>query len=485
MDLLEGEPRAWKKRGIWQETAEKFGMIRTEFRGRPAYAFPHYSDRGQLVAQKVRMPGKRFTIAGDASQMGLFGKHAWKPGGKYLVITEGELDAMSYSQTTNNRFPAVSVPNGAQGAARAVQKDLEWVESFDTVVLMFDMDDEGQLAVKQVAEVISAGKVRIAQLPAKDANELIMDGREEDLTRAFWDARPYRPDGIVNAAELWNVVQQPRKEADANYPWECLQEYTRGLRGGELVVWTAGSGVGKSTACREIAYHLLQQGETVGIVALEESTQLTLLYQMGIHMGRQLHLGRPDDITDEQWEAAFRATAGTGRLHLYDHWGSLESERLISKLRYLIRGCGCRWIILDHISIVISGLETANERRDLDIVMTKLRSLAEETGAGIMIVSHIKRLQGKSANRGAEIELSDLRGSAALEQLADIVIALERDQQDPEWRSICRVRVLKNRPVGWQLGVAGYLRYDAERGRLQDAEDDVFTNDAEEETFDG
>jgi twinkle protein len=61
--------------------------------------------------------------------------------------------------------------------------------------------------------------------------------------------------------------------------------------------------------------------------------------------------------------------------------------------------------------------------------MTKLRSLAEETGVGIIAIVHLKRAKDKTFNEGSQISLNDLRGSASLEQLSDNVIALERDQQ--------------------------------------------------------
>jgi twinkle protein len=126
---------------------------------------------------------------------------------------------------------------------------------------------------------------------------------------------------------------------------------------------------------------------------------------------------------------------------------------------------------LDHISIVVSGLDDSEgdgERRMIDVLMTKLRSLINETGIGMFAICHLKRPpgQGKSFNEGRPVSLTDLRGSAALEQLSDAVIAIEGNQQGQSPNSRI-IRVLKNRPIGL-VGVADTLYYDHNTGRLKE-----------------
>ena len=144
-------------------------------------------------------------------------------------------------------------------------------------------------------------------------------------------------------------------------------------------------------------------------------------------------------------------------------------------MRYMFVGLGVDMIILDHITIVVSGLEgneiSEGERRTLDVLMTKLRSLVEETGKTVIAISHLKRPeQGKSWNEGREPRLTDLRGSASLEQLSDVVVALARDQSDEENANRGKLLVLKNRPIGI-TGEAGFVQYDNETGRLLPAAD--------------
>lgn len=419
--------------------------------------------QGKVVAQKLRDADKNFTILGDAKQMGLFGQHLWRPQ-KRVIVTEGEIDALSYAEATNCRWPVVSVPNGAQSARRAVAEQAEWLEQFEEVVFLFDQDEPGQAAAVECAEALAPGKASIGTLPRKDANEVLLELGPGELSKAPWSARPYRPDGIVSGVDLWDAVSKPDPTTDAHYPWVELENVTRGLRRSEIVTFCAGSGIGKSSACREIAYGLLKQGETVGYVALEETTKRTALGMMSIDVNVPLHL-RPDGVPEPERRAAFDRTVGSGRFWLYDHWGSVQADNLIAKLRAMVKTCGCAWIVLDHISIVVSGLETQNERKDLDVAMTKLRTLAEEVNVGIILVSHLKRVQGRAFENGAQVQLSDLRGSAALEQLSDMVIAFERDQQSEEKADTMKVRVLKNRFTG-ETGEAGALRYDRDTGRL-------------------
>ena len=122
-------------------------------------------------------------------------------------------------------------------------------------------------------------------------------------------------------------------------------------------------------------------------------------------------------------------------------------------------GLDCKVVFLDHLSILLSGLD-GDERRMIDVTMTKLRSLVERTGIALFLVSHLRRTNSDTNHEeGARVTLGQLRGSAAIAQLSDQVLALERDQQTDSKRSLTTVRVLKNRYSG-EVGVACQLEYD-------------------------
>jgi len=464
-------------RGLTEETAKKWSYEKATVHGKKAQVANYYKD-GKWVCAKVRFKGKEFRMIGDGGDAPLYGQHLWRDGGKHLVIVEGEIDAMSVSQIQGHKWPVVSLPSGAGGAVRSVQKNLEFVEGYDRVVLMFDGDEPGQQAARDVAELLTPGKAHIAQLPLKDANEMLKAGRSAELISAFWDAKVHRPDGIVSGADLWDDIVAEQPGAGIEYPWSGLNEKLLGIRPGELVTVTAGSGIGKSTFVRQLAHHLgTNNGQTIGYIGLEESTRKTALELMSVHAKKRwsVDFRQHADLTSEEQaerKQVFDEVLGTGRFHLYDHFGSTNSDSLLAKIRYLIKGCGARFVVLDHLSIVVSAMDDdskLDERKLLDKTMTKLRTLVEETGAGLILVSHLRRPggEGKGWERGREVALSSLRGSAAIEQLSDVVLGLERDQQQEG--SPVALRVLKNRPIG-RTGIATYLKYDEETGLYEETE---------------
>lgn len=470
MSLLTGEFKALTKRGLSEETCRKFGYRVAEHNGEKVQVADYYTN-GELVAQHIRTADKKFSWMGDAKGVELFGQHLWSAG-KMVVVTEGELDAMSVSQIQGNKWPVVSLPNGAQSAKKYIQKNLEWLEYFETVILMFDNDQPGRDAVAECAPLFTPGRCKAAALPLKDANDMLMTGRGAEVIQAIWNAKPFRPDGIVNAADTWELVASDDASAKGHYPWPAVDGFLSGLRMGELVTVTAGSGIGKSLFCREVAKSLLAAGETVGYIALEENVKRTVLGFMGMELNKPLHISK-EGVTEDELKDAFNKTAGSGRLFLYDHFGSTDSDNLIAKLRYLAKGCGCNWLVLDHISIVVSGIGDGDERRLIDNTMTKLRQLVEETGVGLLLVSHLKRPEGNKGHEdGLQTSLAHLRGSAAIAQLSDIVIGLERNQQSDN-SDTTTVRVLKNRYTG-VTGVAGSLSYSRGTGRLLAGEADDF-----------
>lgn len=467
--LISGSYQDLIKRGIREDTCRKFGYQVGELNGRAVQIAPYYDATGALIAQKIRGADKSFSVLGNISTAQLFGANLWNSG-KKIVVTEGEIDCLSVSQVQGNKWPVVSIPNGAQGAKKAIQKNLEYLNRFEEVIFMFDQDEPGTKAAAECVELFEPGKAKIASLPLKDANECLQKGKGEAIISAIWNAKAYRPDGILAGEDLWDQVSSTEVIPSIPYPWTKLNDLTHGARKGELVTMTAGSGVGKSAIVREIAHHLIKSGETVGMIMLEENPKRTALGLMGIELNKPLHLSR-EGVGDDDLRQSFNNTVGSGRVFLYNHFGSSDIDNLVSRVRFLAKGCGCNWIILDHLSIVVSGLGDGDERRLIDNAMTYLRTLVEETGVGLFLVSHLRRPEGdKGHEQGAKTSLSQLRGSHSIAQLSDMVIGLERDQQGKN-PNVTTLRVLKNRFSG-ETGEAGYLLYDRDTGRLSETTGD-------------
>lgn len=463
---LQGKIKALPTRRITQDTCEHFGYRVGKYNGKPCHFAFYYDDMRKPIAAKLRFEDKSMTTIGEFKKVGLYGQHLCRDKGKMLVVTEGEIDCLTVGQVQGLKWPVVSIPNGAAGAEKSFRKNLAFLEGFEKVIIMFDMDEPGIEAAKAAARVLSPGKAFIASLPLKDPNEMLLAGRQSELIDAIWQAKAYRPDGIISATDLWEELSDTTEIKSFPYPFPALNEKTMGLRKRELVTITAGTGVGKSAFIREVAYDLLTtHQQKVGMVMLEESPKRTMQGMCGIDMSKPIHLGSP--YTTEELRSSFQKLTNDNRLHLYDGFGSLNGNDLVDRLRYFAVGLQCDFIFLDHLSMAVSGLELQDERKAIDILVTRLRTLVEETGVGLIEVCHLRRVDGnKGHENGIEVGLNHLRGSQAIAQLSDLVISLERDQQG-ENPNETKVRVLKNRFSG-QTGVGATLSYNPETGRLSD-----------------
>ncbi len=450
-------------RGLTRDICKKYGYQVATHNGETCHVANYRDLEGELVAQKLRFKDKRFQCKGAPNVF--FGQHLWPNGGRMLVVTEGEVDCLSVAMANGDgKWPVVSLPSGAQSAKSIFKAQFPWLDQFETVVLMFDEDEQGRKASEEVSHLLPAGKTKIARLPMKDANDLLMANRKNDIVRAMWDAKPWKPDAITDGVDLYERLTTPKNNQSIDYPFKGLNRLTHGLRRGEIVTFAAGSGVGKSHVCKIIAHNLLKTDHKVGYIALEESLERTANSIIGLEMKKLIHLDPEFQATDE-YNEAFKATIGSGRCFLYDHWGSMESDNLLGHIRYMAKVMDVEYVVLDHLSIIVSGLGDGDERRLIDNTMTKLRSLVEETNIGMILVSHLKRPEGKGHEEGASTSLAQLRGSAAIAQLSDICCGLERNGQCPDNKNKTIVRVLKNRFSG-ETGIACSLNYNPTTGLM-------------------
>jgi twinkle protein len=470
-------------RNISEQTCKKFGVtVKMDNMGTITnHYYPYHDTQGAKIATKTRYTKlKEFSIQGNTKNSGLFGQHLFSKN-KYVIVTEGELDALSaYQMMLKGTYhtPVVSIKNGISSAVKDIKTSLEWLENnFDNVIVNFDNDEHGLDGAMKVAELFSPGKCKIMHLPEgfKDASDCLSKNKIQIYNKTFWDAKVFAPDGIINANTLLDDVLKPITKSFVQYPFEGLNKITYGLRPSELVTFTAGSGLGKTQVMREVVHHIIKSTEdNIGLLMLEETPVITSKGLMSVEANQRLHL--PDvHVSKEEMKTYFDATVGTGRVFMFDHFGSNSIDNIVSRVRFLAKGLDCKYVVIDHISIIVSDQQHGDERRALDEIMTRLRTLVQETGVSMIVVSHLRRPEGKGHEEGAATSLSQLRGSASIGQLSDMVIGLERDAQneDPEIRNTTRIRVLKNRFSGI-TGPCCDLRYDVDTGRLTEVKSDDF-----------
>lgn len=451
--------RAFLERGLNRETIERYKVDVGGPNANYQAKYPLFNNDGQHVANKVRYEGKKFSFEGDVKDAGLFGRHAFPPASaKYITVTEGQDDAMAAYQMTGSKWPCVSV-SSSSAAAKDCKHDFEYLNSFETIVLAFDNDDAGKKAVREVCDIgFPLGKLKIVRLRKhKDANDYLLNGLGNQYVNEWWQAEEYKPDGLRLGSDMWEDIINRKESFTVQYPFDGLNEKTFGIRLSELVVVTADTGVGKTSVIKHIEHLLLtdpsvkENNYGVGFLHLEEPNGDTALGLLSVHNSVPYHLPT-SDRPELELRKAFDELLNNNRVVIWDHFGSNSVDAVLNKVRHMV-ALGCKYIVLDHLSIVVSD-QSGDERKQLDEIATKLKTLTMELDIAVIAIIHTNR-QGQ------------IRGTAGVEQLANIVLRLERDKtESDEWRrNITKVSVEKNRFCGY-TGPACHLWYNKETARL-------------------
>lgn len=374
---------------------------------------------------------------------------------------EGEEDAMAVYQATG--YAAFSIPNGADSAVKTFEAEFEYLNGWQYVVLFFDNDEAGKKAAEKASKVLPIGKARIATPTLKDANEMLLNGQKDKIKGCLWKAREIRPEGVIKGSEIdWNdIVKELPTGVDILYPG--LSKAMRGLHKRRITLVTAQPKAGKSTICREIAYDLVvNKRMKVGNIFLEEDQRETVKSYVAIdnNVPHYKVWEKPLDYIDPENPPQY---LNNDNIAFFNHFGSLDSKKLLDAIRYMHYVMAVDYVILDHISIVVSGMSSEQgERKDIDILMTSLRSLVQETGVGVVAVCHIKQMKDTDP-----VTMHSLRGSGSLAQLSDFVVGVEKalDQEGKEIQDTRTVNVLANRYTG-MTGQVDTLYYNRNTGRL-------------------
>lgn len=468
--LIEGALAPLKSKRIRVDTCKLFGFKCAKLDTDNHLYIAEYRDvYGQVQCQRITKIEQQFTYwNGPWTGAQLFGQHHCQERSKRLVIAKNEIDAMTISQAFNNSWPVVAIP-GYENALPMLKRNLEWLNSHHEIVLAFDSTDAGRQAVDDVGSLFPPGKVKIMRYKEfHDASEMLMENAGDTIAQCVFQAKEFRPDGIVMGSELWDDIIAP-PPAGLEIPYPDLNRRLKGLRQGRIYLLTAGSGLGKSTLAHELGYHMLtEHNQKIGIFALEEPRKRLAERYISFALNRPIHLDRTG-VTDEELRQAYDRTINNDNFALYDHRGSKDIDSILAKVRFMAVGLSRQWIIFDHISIVVSGLDEIgeSERKTIDRLMTGLSSMVEELNIGFIAVVHLKRKgdKGKSYNEGKAVSLSDLRGSGGLEQLSHAVVSMERNQQDEELKNYSKLRLLKDRDAG-DTGESDILQYHTDTGRL-------------------
>ena len=468
--LLGGtEAQALPDRMISQRTCRLYDYLACSYLGEAAHVACYRDDNGLTVAQHVRYGGKKFAWAGRerGAKLQLFGQHLGGEG--TLILTEGEIDAMTVYECLSkyrhsHKFVVASVPDGAQSAQRACKDQLQWILGFKRVIVFMDNDEPGRKAAVEVASFIGPSAAIASGFPYKDANEAWMAGEHTAILEATQNAKRHRPDAIVHAPDLLDRVLKPENRQGLPYPWEGWNRLTEGIKPGQLIMVSGGTGIGKSLFTRSIALNLCKAGTRVAYIGLEESCETSLERMLSEELGLNpgFHLDTPEQRAQRDpatiREALDRFAAN---LFLLDKFGSDDFDSFVATVKHYVLGEECQVVVLDHFSLLADGVALqVDQRRAIDRCIKDLKTLCVELGFAMIVVAHLSRTDGRSHEEGGEPVLSELRGSHSLAQIPDFVVMLQRNPraEDKVEANTTNCWLKKNRVKG-ELGLMSRLHY--------------------------
>lgn len=467
--------RGFKERKVSKKACEFFGVrVSYNHEGKIDEHYYKYPN-----GYKVRKLPKRFHFVGEYG--GLFGQNLFSGGGKRLVITEGEIDALSVAEANLERYdkiyPVVSLPSSS--AVNEVLPLREWCRTFEEIVIFTDDDDPGHEACARLIRILGVDKCKIVKHPpgCKDANDVLLKLGAEELNRCIWDAESYRPAGIITKEAIWQQIVARNKIPAIPYP-ECLEGLNtklKGMRDGEITLFISGTGCGKSTMIREIILHRLDITTTkIGIISLEESPGETGLKLSSM----QLRINSAnEEIPEEQLKVGFDKVFGDDRIVVLDHQGSIKDESIVDQLEYMcLMGCGA--LLVDHITILVSeGAEGLTGNEAIDKIMNDLLRIVKKHNVWLGLVSHLRKTHvgGKSFEEGRIPTMDDIRGSGSIKQVSMDIVAFARNLNavDTTEQNTIQMAVLKSRTMGLTGKVVGSI-YNQVTGRLSIASMDEF-----------
>lgn len=402
-------------------------------------AFPYRVD-GKVTGAKMATlskPRKVWSV-GRMKGVDLFGwKEAVATGDKRLYITEGEFDAVALWQVicesnkgdfAGNIPAVVSIPHGAASAARDIGRLLPKIrQHFKEVVLVFDMDEPGRKAAEEVCKILP--EAMSAELPAKDANECLMEGYKKALFNAvrFKAAKP-KNSRIVDAESLHEAAKEPAAYG-VSWPWDYITEKTRGIRKGETIYIGAAQKMGKSEVVNAIGSHLIKEhGWTVLMAKPEEANKKTYKLMCGKIVGKVFH--DPNIPFDyDAYDRAGELLRGKLKLiNIYQHlgWETLKADIVFAATN------GVDAVFIDPITNLTNGMNAADANTKLQEVAQELSAMAKDLNIVIFIFCHLRNKEGgKPHDRGGEVLTSEFAGSRAMGRSCNYMFGIEGNK-DPE-----------------------------------------------------
>lgn len=500
LGLIAGDLEDIRDRKISKMVCEKYNVRIAEFTGRLAghelvnnkiVIFPIY-ENGRVVKQKIRSLKEKKIMSqlGKTECMSLFGQNCFHPNKSVsVIVTEGEYDAMAMYQMTG--LPAVSIVRGAKGAQKELLENLEWLAGFKDVLLCFDMDACGREAIEACVPIFEPGTVKNISLPLKDANDVLLAGRQDEVKKCIWNAEVIRPKTIIFPNDIREEVLIKPKYG-TNWPWEFMTKVTYGNRLGEVYMLAGDTSVGKTQIIYQIIAQHINSGCKVGLIDLERQNVQTLQRVISGMINKRIYL--PDCKDFDKKEISDQIDRLQDSLALYrPESGKLSVESILINIRYLCKAYKINFFVLDNLTALATG--STGGLKDYEVASQttgQLVQIARELNITLFIVNHLVKdpislsaditmpeghdynasKEGLTWETGRMPGVGHIYGGGKVAKLPDylMVVARNRMSADKDIQKTIVVKFLKTRMESSHEGEEFRLLYDTESGQLIEKE---------------
>lgn len=403
---------------IFQYNSERFG---------PAIAFPYYApDKTTLMnvkylALKRDEKGKKIIHQEKGCAPCLFGWQTVPESAREIILTEGEIDAMTWHQVG---FPAMSIPDGAKGDSWI---EVEWdnLQRFDTIYLNWDNDEEGIKAVHDFARRLGYHRCLIVTIAgSKDANEALQRTSDPSpFTTAISSAKPLTPQEVKNPDYFYERVLNRIHPPSGRPPgfYSVLFDGKFGMRPGEVTVWSGIAGHGKSALLCQLLLESMRVGFRCAIASMEMVGDRTL-QRMVLQAERNTSISHDDIRKVLDWM--------TGKLWLYDLLGNVNPAKLLGLMEYSFSRHGVQIFAIDSLMKCAVGQEDYDGQRTF---LNTLCAFAEDTGTHVNLVAHSRKRDDEHSVPGK----MDVLGSSSIINLASNIFVVCRNKKKEELLREC------------------------------------------------
>lgn len=491
-------------RGIKTETAKFYGHLYA--RGAGGNIIEEYypetkegfnGDLKSLRGYKKRVLPKDFG-KGNIGITGLSndfsGQHLFRTGGKYVVITGGEIDKLSVAQMLRDyqisrgqddydRTAVVSCTAGEGSLAKQCAANYEWLDLFDNIILCGDSDEVGKAAVAEAATKLPDDKVKIVTLSMKDANEMLVAGKHKQFISNYFDAKPLTPDGVKTSKQADDEIEEELGRPKVPLP-PFMHSLQRAMAGGiplgYMVNLGAVTGGGKTTIINEMIYYwIFNSPVKIGILSLELTAGQYQTALLSRHIGFKINL-----IEDPKEAVAFvkqphvqearkelrENEYGEERYVLLDERsGSLEAVK--KQILKLIKKYSCKMVVIDPVNDLFEGA-TYEDQTDF---IKFLKQIIKD-GVSVFNVCHVTKGKTQVDKDGnvmmRQLTEDDFSGVTNLIKSGgcNIVAMRNKSETDEVKKNTTEVDILKCRWTGYS-GFVGSWYYDTVSHTLYDKQD--------------